>query len=267
MSVNTWETLEVLITVRTYPTPAKKGIEVSCTAGITRTGDWIRLFPVPYRLLPNDKQFHKYQWVRLSVSRSSDHRVESYRIDPETIEILTPPLSSANGWRDRKAVVTPQVSQSLCALRRERDLNKSPTLGLFRPKKIIGLSIEPDTPDWTESQRNQLSQLNMFDQAPRQELQKIPFRFRYRFFCDEPQCTGHHLTCSDWEIHQAYRNWSAKYGKEWEGPFRQRFEAEMIEKYDTHFYVGTIHQHPQEWIIIGLFYPPRINQPQLFPPS
>ena len=33
-------------------------------------------------------------------------------------------------------------------------------------------------------------------------------------------------------------------------------EAYMINDRDTHFYVGTIHQHPKEWIIVGLFYPP-----------
>jgi hypothetical protein len=31
----------------------------------------------------------------------------------------------------------------------------------------------------------------------------------------------------------------------------------MRDKYDTHFYVGTVHQHPATWIIVGLFYPPR----------
>ena len=30
-------------------------------------------------------------------------------------------------------------------------------------------------------------------------------------------------------------------------------------KYDTHFFVGTIHGHPHTWIIIGLFYPPKFE--------
>jgi hypothetical protein len=38
--------------------------------------------------------------------------------------------------------------------------------------------------------------------------------------------------------------------------FRQRYERDMIEKNDTHFYVGNIHQHPDNWLIVGLFYPP-----------
>jgi hypothetical protein len=29
-----------------------------------------------------------------------------------------------------------------------------------------------------------------------------------------------------------------------------------LHKFDTHFYVGKIHRHPKEWIIVGLFYPP-----------
>jgi hypothetical protein len=31
----------------------------------------------------------------------------------------------------------------------------------------------------------------------------------------------------------------------------------MMGTKDTHFYVGTIHQYPNAWIIVGLFYPPK----------
>jgi hypothetical protein len=30
----------------------------------------------------------------------------------------------------------------------------------------------------------------------------------------------------------------------------------MIETADIHFFVGTLHQHPNRWLIVGLFYPP-----------
>lgn len=33
---------------------------------------------------------------------------------------------------------------------------------------------------------------------------------------------------------------------------------------DTHFYVGTVHRHPTEWIIVGLFYPPYPAMRDLF---
>jgi hypothetical protein len=38
----------------------------------------------------------------------------------------------------------------------------------------------------------------------------------------------------------------------------------MIKKNDTHFFVGTVHQHPGSWIIVGLFYPPKQAMPDLF---
>ena len=56
---------------------------------------------------------------------------------------------------------------------------------------------------------------------------------------------------------EAYRRWRRQYGDDWEEKFRNRFEKEMIEKFDTHFFVGTVHQYPKSWIIIGLFYPPK----------
>ncbi len=38
----------------------------------------------------------------------------------------------------------------------------------------------------------------------------------------------------------------------------------MVEKFDTHFFVGNLHQFPASFIIVGLFYPPRETMPDLF---
>lgn len=62
---------------------------------------------------------------------------------------------------------------------------------------------------------------------------------------------------------EAYRQWRKKYKDGWEAKFRERFERDMIDKLDTHFYVGTLHQHPKNWMIVGLFYPPKTD-PGLF---
>ena len=77
------ETKKALIVVRTYPTPAKSGVEVSCTAAITDKGEWLRLFPVPWRYLPEDQRFRKYQWVELNITKASDPRPESYKLKAE----------------------------------------------------------------------------------------------------------------------------------------------------------------------------------------
>ena len=91
----------MLVTVRTYPVPARKGFEVSCTGGVTSDGKWIRLFPVPYRFLDDDKRFKKYQWIDVDVkSARGDPRPESHNLNIEKIAIgPSVPASSARRAR------------------------------------------------------------------------------------------------------------------------------------------------------------------------
>lgn len=256
--LNRWVNKRVLITVRTYPVPSKNSIEASCTAGIDEDGHWIRLFPVPYRFLDPDQRFRKYQLIEASVTKSlSDSRIESYKLNIESINILSAPMPSSDRWEARKAKVLPLITPSLCYLQNERDLNKAPTLGLFRPRTITAFKIQPTRATWSVKELARLRQSPMFGRLPKHELQKIPYDFSYDFKCDEPNCRGHELKCTDWEIGAAYLSWKRKYGNGWEAKFRQRFETEMALVNDTHFFVGTLSTHPGEWIIVGLFYPPK----------
>lgn len=254
--LDSWVQKTVLITIRTYPTPAWKGIEVSCTAGITDEGKWIRLFPMPYRSLPPQKRFRKYQWVTLRVKKATnDPRPESYHPDVDSIKILSEPLPTKLNWQKRKDIVFPLKAHCLCCLQNEREANGFPTLGIVKPKTISSFIIERSDNNWTPAQLSRLRQTSFFGQLPARELEKIPFNFSYRFRCDEPSCIGHELMCTDWEIGESYRQWVRQYGSEWEQFFRNRYETEMILANDTHFYVGTMHEHPGSWLIIGLFYP------------
>ena len=165
--------------------------------------------------------------------------------------------------KSRKDIIAPLQSPSLCALQAQRNTNKYPTLGFFKPGQITGLKIEQDDREWTELQKSRLRQIPLFGSAPTRELEKVPFIFKYQFTCNDSACRGHELSCTDWEMGQAYRSWVEKYPTDWEAKFRQRFEDEMINRFDTHFFVGTIHQHPNAWIIIGLFYPLKAPSTQL----
>jgi hypothetical protein len=55
-----------------------------------------------------------------------------------------------------------------------------------------------------------------------------------------------------------------EYGDQWEHFFRNKYESEMIQRFDTHFFVGTLNQYPSSWIIVGLFYPPKPTVGDLF---
>lgn len=259
----TWGTKRVLITVRTYPVPASKTVEASCTGGITGSGEWIRLFPVPYRFLDEDKRFKKWQWIDVDVIKAADPRPESYKLNIDKIEIREN-VGTRDQWRARREIVKPLMRSSMCEIRRERERNGVPTLGIFKPAKIKRLTAESTPQQWTAEELRILQQDTLFQKAPADTLEKIPFNFRYEFQCADPSCPGHEMMCTDWEMGESYRRWRRDYGRDWERVFRQRFEAEMIEKFDTHFFVGTVHQHPNNWIIVGLFYPPKTATADLF---
>ena len=261
--IGPWKRKRVLITARTYPTPAKKGVEVSCTAGVTEDGEWIRLFPIPYRFLDWDKRFRKYQWIEVDVAKSSDHRPESFEVNIESLEIISDPLVTTSDWQARKDIVYPLGAHCLCCLRSARDAEGHPTLGFFKPKLIRRFLMRPEDPEWNKKDLAKLSQGSMFENGPVRILEKIPYKFIYQIICDEPSCRGHHLSCTDWELGQAFRRWRDKYPEEWEQKLRQKFEHDMIDRFDTHLFVGTVSSHPASWIIVGLFYPQKVNSLQL----
>ena len=166
MNQDKWVWRKILIVVKTYPTPANKGTEVSCTAGITEDGEWIRLFPIPYRFLSDNQRFKKYQWINARVMKASDPRIESHTIDTDSIEILDEPIPSSNFWKARKDHVYPLKSMSLCFLQETRRKHRKPTLGFFRPKRITSLEIiSEDNPEWTESELSILNQASFFDSS------------------------------------------------------------------------------------------------------
>jgi hypothetical protein len=247
---------KVLVTVKTYPTPASKGAEASCTAGVTDDSKWIRLFPIPFRYMEGDRQFKKYQWIEVAAIKSSDPRKESFEVNIDTLKTVSNLLSTKDAWKARKEIILPLQTPSLCHLQRTRR-QTGDTLGIFKPKTIHKFVIEPDTPDWTPAEREKLLQFSLYDKHPLKPLEKIPYKFSYEFTCNDADCRGHKLVCIDWELGEAYRQWKQKYGTEWQWAIINRFETDMILKYDTYFFVGTVHGHPGAWIIVGLFYPPK----------
>lgn len=261
-----WETKRVFIVVKTYPNPAHKGTEVSCTAAITQDGRWMRLFPVPFRLLDEDKQFPRYSWIDVSVQKASDSRPESFNLNPDSIQIVRQ-VGTSHNWRERKGLIFPLKRHCLCCIKQEQ-LNggaNAPTLGIFKPATIDRFSIDPCASDWTPEEKMILSQQGPgFSKMPQTPLEKVPFDFKYRFRCPETSCKGHESKCLDWELYQAYRRWNKRYGKEWQVKLKERFERDIIKNRDTYFFVGTFRAHPKEWGVVGLFYPPENRNLDLF---
>lgn len=252
----------ILILCKTYPSPSATHAETSCVAGMEEDGSLIRLFPVPFRLIEDDAQFKKWQWITARVEKTSkDARPESHRIFVDTILPDRAPLPTRNGWQARRTWLDKlRVFDDFADLDAAR-VNRGATLGLLRPSSVLGLDITPaDRPDWTDDERKKLTQLQhqggLFDKSDAKSiatLRKVPFDFHYRYVCDD---ANYRHKIVDWEAGALYWNARRSKGTDWEQAFRNKIESELPTK-DLMFLMGTIHRFPDQWLIASLIYPPK----------
>jgi hypothetical protein len=250
--------ISVLITVKAYPAISQRYGEVVCVAGIrtdTATPRWCRLFPVPFRDLPFQQRFKKYQVIRLEAERhGTDTRPESLRPNVDSIGVGEF-LPAAGKWTQRRPFVDPLVMDSMCeVLRRQRSDGTS--LAVFRPGVVEDFTIEPDTAKWDPNKLDVIRQPSLLFPT-KAGLEKIPFRFRYRYRCNESGCNGHHQSIIDWELAEAFRTWEYDEPERLE-KIRERWLHMMCDpKRDTMFFVGNQHQAPEAFLVLGTFYPER----------
>jgi len=253
-----WTSQDVLVVVKTYPTPSAKHVETSCVAGVTRGSEWVRLYPVPFRLL--ETPFRRYQWISVRLMRNlRDTRPESHRIDPDSI-VLGDCVGTSSDWAERWTLVKPLIAPSLEHLARmQKQCGKS--LGLVRVADFDRLDITAhQNPMWSQRELAKLrrDQLSLFPSCkPATLLQKVPYEFHYRFRCEGRTCAGHRMQILDWEIGQLYHNCVDRYGQDWEKPLRAKLGDELPLK-DLHLFVGTHSRRRGQWMIVGLFYPKKM---------
>jgi hypothetical protein len=96
----------ILILCKTYPSPSARYVETSCVAGMTEDGRLVRLFPVPFRLVEDEQQFKKWQWISARVRRAQDDaRPESHRVSVDTIQLEGERLPTRDHWIARREVI------------------------------------------------------------------------------------------------------------------------------------------------------------------
>ena len=247
----------LLILTKTYPTPSTKHRETTCVAALTDSGKMRRIFPVPFRLLDGQLQFKRWEWVATTVKLTEkDHRPESRKIDVDNIKRMHK-IGTQNGWQERLQWIEPHILPNYLSLE-ERRITTGETLGFIRPNQIAGLDITPvKDPIWTDADKKKLMQDGLFDSDEirnRPPLRKMPHDFHYRYESNG-QLYRHKIT--DWEIGALYWNCNKDYGSNWENKFRQKLEEEFPTKKDLIFLMGTVHRFPDQWLIIGVVYPPK----------
>ena len=260
-----WLDREVLITVKAYPNPSAKHFETVCVAGITREEGLVRLYPVGFRSLPEERRFKKYQRVSVRICKHErDRRPESFRPDENSI-VLHDVVSSSHRWRERWQWVRPTVGPTMCELRRLQEV-ESRSLGCIKPRDVDDFIIKPGEPDWSRRKRSAIDQMVLFDPVDT-KLEKIPFAFWYRYRCDQPDCPGHEQSVIDWELMELYRNLrdGGAPANAIPNQIRSKFLDELCGRdKDTHFFVGNHSRYPGTFMILGVFWPPRSIQSEMF---
>jgi hypothetical protein len=257
----------ILILCKTYPSPSAAHMETSCVAGLDADGNLIRLYPVPFRLITEDQQFSKWQWIEAFIEKTSnDHRPESHKIGVDTIQPCEI-IPASKGWNLRRAILEKlPVYESFAALEQAR-LECNVTLGLLRPSRITALDIKKASSEsWTDEELEKLQRLQiqpgLFEQddvkSSLKRLEKVPYDFHYCYECTagaNSETNRHKIV--DWEASQLYRKLRRAHGAAgWEEPFRHKLEVELPSR-DLMLLMGTIHRFPHQWLIISLIYPPK----------
>ena len=128
---------QILITVKAYPNPSKKYSETVCCAGVDLSNNnLVRLYPIPYRDLDNEKKFKKYSIIEVDCWKAKDDaRSESLKVYPDSIKIIDR-LNTKHNWQKRKEIVLRSQIKSMCEIykdAKEHDLS----LGVIKPAKNI----------------------------------------------------------------------------------------------------------------------------------
>ena len=129
------ETTKVLITVMTYPHPSRGYQELVCTAGVTDSPEWVRLYPLDYRYRPTSQRFKKYQWIEVELSprgSGNDNRKESRRPNLDTIRLLEESLTTKKNWKERRQIIDQLPHYTLIELKARYKADRT-SLGIVRP--------------------------------------------------------------------------------------------------------------------------------------
>ena len=246
---------QVFMAVKTYPTPSEKYAETVCTAGISDTGEWVRMYPVLFRQLSDEKKFKIFSWIEADMVKADrDLRPESYRVNPDSIKFIRN-VDSRDGLAERKKLLLPLLKPSMECVVSER-AQKGTSLAIVRPKEALDvIATKADPPDWTEAELRKLGQQNFFDNSNgMRQLRKVPYEFRFVFKCDDEKCSTHKCRITSWEVGQTFFQYRQYYGSEgiaiqklkdwWMSRFSGSMEGNII--------VGTTTPY-QTFIVIGHF--------------
>lgn len=234
---------EAVILIKAAPVIGGTHGETVCCAGLDLYGNWLRLYPVSFRVLEEGKRFRR--WDRVSFEwrlPSSDTRIESRRVNNQTLEICGHVKRA-----ERPALLNKHVVFSL-----NKEFEAGRSLALLKPEIKEFLLVRKSQGKLARQQREIdlfHAQADMFIPRPAVPKHACPYEFKYVYRTEDGERTG---TCQDWETEATYFNWRNLYG---EADALTRLEEQygvLLPKKGLYFAMGTHSRYPETWLINGL---------------
>jgi len=251
----------ILILAKAYPVRSLSYGETVCSAGIDLdTFKLIRIYPINYRDLDYKLRFKKYSVIQAECAWDrGDGRPESYRVRQDSISILGH-IDTSHNWQKRKQYIQILPIKSLCQIMQEEQTDNI-SLGLIRPENI-DFHYARKKNIKTAKKNLAYAEPGLFDKK-KEPIEDIPYQFYYSFKCaSAPECNGHRLAILDWEINQAYRKWREQYAEEKEllSKIRDKWlSISDCQKRDVLLFVGNLFRFRKVFVVLSVFYPPKIS--------
>jgi len=261
-----YEDMEVLVLVKAAPVMTSELEERMCVAGVRIDGgrnEWVRLHPVPFRDLADDSRFAKYQRITVRCIRhKTDRRPETWTPVHGSI-VVGETISPVKGWERRRPYIDRLDEMTMCDLI-ERNRGGSgpgvPSLAIVRPAERPDVLVDRRDADqlkqWQARADAAAASPSLFDDpaSAKPPFEVVPWRFRYSYRCATPTCSGHKQTIVDWEVVSLWRR--VRQQRNWEDAMRTKFEQQMWTGKDSVLFVGNMEQHPWNFLVLGIFWPP-----------
>ncbi len=217
-----YEEKQILIWGKTYPELSFRHTETVCTGGVLNDGTPVRLYPIPYRYLENDKKFGNYQWITARISRDPrDTRPESYHVEDDSIICGEKVPTTSDEWGKRADIIfrnSKWLFGSVESLK-QKEREDGTSLGVVEPKEILGIKIKHRGDEEKQTFAEKLvrlklegearrAQFEMFEEYTPPELKRLTYvssRLEIHWRCYGENCNTHHTQVLDWGLIELQR--------------------------------------------------------------
>jgi hypothetical protein len=246
------QTLELMVNRKTYSAVSTKYIETLCTGGLEKDGRFIRLYPVPFRLLEDKERYERWDVIRVRVYRDTkDTRPESHHFESGTeIQVIDQIRSEKRRWDWMSKGVFKSI---------EEMENRGLTNGLveIEPEELYW---EPEQKEWSTGQLNVFDQGNLFHKQEdlKALADRVPWQFKLRF---REKNTGREFDQKvlAWSYYQGYRRQLSATGDERKAleVIRDRVHQSILNPDRCVYVIFGTHSRFKQWMISGVYHLPK----------